>query len=64
MTIVQSAIKLQLLTYSVIQPTLHTAHAREETHPQNVIPIIIGLKYWYGHGRTASAASLDKDIEE
>ena len=21
--------------------------AHEETHPQNVIPIIIGLKYWY-----------------
>ena len=39
-------------------------YAHEETYPQNVIPIIIGLKYWYGHGRTASAASLGKTIEE
>ena len=62
MTIVQSAIKLQLL-YPVIEPMLHTAYAHEETHPQNVIPIIIGSKYCYGHGCTASASSLAKSNE-
>ena len=33
-------------------------HAHEETHPQNATPIISGLKYWYGHGRTGHATGM------